>query len=305
MSKYVENTIYESTMDTEDTVKRTVDIYVTAETVRDIKHRKEKEHPKTTTIQSPQHTGSDPVKKRGSRAATVCLGLLCVLLLAAVIVLCVMFTQEREWIIFKNDNLTKERDQLKREKNEFQMTLGKVDGWIYYQFSFYYISSERESWNESRIYCTERGADLLIINNTKEQEFVKNITVGSIMWIGLTDSDEEGTWKWVDGSTLTAGFWGYMEPNGNTGENCALTLSSKLADYPWKGAERRECVRNRSSRAAAVCLGLLCVLLAAVIVLCVQIIYFYIESKNFTQERDQLLTKNTNLTEEKKKKTFC
>ncbi|XP_051540895.1 CD209 antigen-like protein E [Myxocyprinus asiaticus] len=238
-----------------DSVEMIVDIYESADSVRDCDFRTETDSNKNTHQQLECTEGeqnviarlsssrSECLWNRSSRAATVCLGLLCVLLLAAVIVLCVMFTQEREWIIFKNDNLTKERDKLKREKNEFQMTLGKVDGWIYYQFSFYYISSERESWNESRIYCTERGADLLIINNTKEQEFVKNITVGSIMWIGLTDSDEEGTWKWVDGSTLTAGtgdlmriccfrFWGYMEPNGNTGENCALTLSSKLADYP-------------------------------------------------------------------------
>ncbi|XP_051972995.1 CD209 antigen-like protein E [Xyrauchen texanus] len=225
MSGYVDNTIYECTMDTEDTIESIADIYVTAETVRDLKHKKEKEDTKTTTIQSPQQTGSDPVKKRSSKAATVCLGLLCVLLLTAIIVLCVMYT-------LKNDNLTKERDQLKRQKNEFQKSLGKVDGWIYYQSSFYYISSEEKNWSESRRYCTERGADLVIINNTKEQEFVVNITVGSKIWIGLTDIDEEGTWKWVDGSIPTSVFWRDTEPGGNSGENCALIDSSKWADYP-------------------------------------------------------------------------
>jgi len=54
------------------------------------------------------------VKIRSSRAAAVCLALLCVLLLTAVIVLCVMF-------ISKNENLT-------NEKNDLQMSLGNIKG---------------------------------------------------------------------------------------------------------------------------------------------------------------------------------
>jgi len=44
-----------------------------------------------------------------------------------------------------------------------------TDGWIYYKSSLYFISSETKSWTESRRYCTERGADLIIINNRDEQ----------------------------------------------------------------------------------------------------------------------------------------
>ncbi|XP_051540619.1 C-type lectin domain family 10 member A-like [Myxocyprinus asiaticus] len=73
--------------------------------------------------------------------------------------------------------------------------------------SFYYLSSELKSWSESRRYCTERGADLIIINNREEHEFVRKVCVQNWVWIGLTDSDEEGTWKWVNGSTLLSGFW--------------------------------------------------------------------------------------------------
>ncbi|XP_051572202.1 C-type lectin domain family 10 member A-like [Myxocyprinus asiaticus] len=84
---------------------------------------------------------------------------------------------------------------------------GYLYGWIYYQFSLYYISSEEKSWSEGRRYCTERGADLLIINNKEEQMsvFVYKVSGGNNVWIGLTDSDKEGTWKWVSGSTLTSG----------------------------------------------------------------------------------------------------
>uniref|UniRef100_A0A673MJC6 C-type lectin domain-containing protein n=1 Tax=Sinocyclocheilus rhinocerous TaxID=307959 RepID=A0A673MJC6_9TELE len=100
-----------------------------------------------------------------------------------------------------------------------------------YQSSLYFISSETKSWTESRRYCTERGADLIIINNREEQDFVKNISGVAKVWIGLTDIDVEGRWKWVDGSTLTSGFWEPGQPNTKE-EDCALTHSPGWADFP-------------------------------------------------------------------------
>ncbi|KAK9976637.1 hypothetical protein ABG768_021842 [Culter alburnus] len=90
-----------------DRMEMIVEIYESAECVRDHDFRTE-----TNTHQPLQRTGSDCVKIRSSRAAAVCLVLLCVLLLTAVIVLCVTFTLERRQLISKNENLTNERDQL-------------------------------------------------------------------------------------------------------------------------------------------------------------------------------------------------
>ncbi|XP_067289837.1 C-type lectin domain family 4 member K-like isoform X2 [Pseudorasbora parva] len=194
-----------------------------------------------------QRTGSDSVRNRSSRAAAVCLGLLCVLLLTAVIVLCVHIhtlstnyteerdqirinitnltemrdellnkitniTEERDGLIFTNKNLNNERDQLiftnknlTNEREQLRNELQISEVWTYYQSSFYYKSNEKKNWTESRRYCTARGADLIIINNKEEQDFVKNISNGTSVWIGLTDSDVEGRWKWVDGSSLNSG----------------------------------------------------------------------------------------------------
>ncbi|XP_056592619.1 C-type lectin domain family 4 member M-like isoform X2 [Triplophysa dalaica] len=103
-----------------------------------------------------------------------------------------------------------------------QQSLQCTDGWIYYKFSLYFISSEKKNWTESRRYCRERGADLIIINNKEEQDFIEKKTCKERFWIGLSDSDEEGRWKWVDGSAMTSGFsfWKSGEPNGRTKENC-------------------------------------------------------------------------------------
>ncbi|ROL54385.1 Transmembrane protein 135 [Anabarilius grahami] len=215
--------IYDNVIRTEsegmdrERVEMTVEIYESADCVRDHDFRTE-----TNTLQS---KGSDCVKIRSSRAAPVCLVLLCVLLLTAVIVLCVHihtkstnYTEERDQLLTKITNLTEERDQLqitafKTEKDLLSKNdnlikcLHEKDGWIYFQSSFYYISSEKKSWTESRRNCTEREADLIIINNREEQDFVKKMSDGVKVWIGLTDSDEEGRWKWVDGTNMTSGFY--------------------------------------------------------------------------------------------------
>ncbi len=63
-------------------------------------------------------SGSDGVNIRSFRPATVCLVLLCVLLLTAVIVLCVTFTQERQQLLTNNTNLIQLNVQINQEKNE-------------------------------------------------------------------------------------------------------------------------------------------------------------------------------------------
>ncbi|KAF4108165.1 asialoglycoprotein receptor 1-like [Onychostoma macrolepis] len=246
--------------------KEEMNIYANAD-VNDVRTETEN----TKRHQTPQHTES-------SRAAAVCLVLLCVLLLTAVIVLSVHihtnntnytekrnelltrntnlteereqllttiealkdqqaiknedFTAEKRELLSKNDNLMKQSEQLNQENNDLRKRLGEMEKWKCYQSSLYYLSSERKSWAESRRYCTERGADLIIINNREEQEFVRKWSDKYRVWIGLTDSDVEDSWKWVDGSTPTSGFWMSTEPNGYRGENCVLTVVGEWADYP-------------------------------------------------------------------------
>ncbi|KAK7891326.1 hypothetical protein WMY93_023289 [Mugilogobius chulae] len=74
-------------------------------------------------------------------------------------------------------------------------------GWMYFRGSVYHRSSTEQNWQESRKYCQQRGADLIIINNVQELEFASD-TFKSRTWIGLSDLEEEGVWRWVDGSLL-------------------------------------------------------------------------------------------------------
>uniref|UniRef100_A0A3Q0R664 C-type lectin domain-containing protein n=1 Tax=Amphilophus citrinellus TaxID=61819 RepID=A0A3Q0R664_AMPCI len=92
--------------------------------------------------------------------------------------------------------------------------------WKYFSHSVYYISSIKKSWNDSREDCLQRNADLVIINSREEQTFMRQFKKRA--WIGLTDTEKEGTWKWVDGTQPTISYWGTDEPNSDKGrdEDC-------------------------------------------------------------------------------------
>ncbi|XP_059903139.1 macrophage mannose receptor 1-like isoform X2 [Gadus macrocephalus] len=92
-------------------------------------------------------------------------------------------------------------------------------GWRRFGNSFYLFSDTKKNWEDSRNDCKQRGADLVVINSDEEQEFTSSI---GKHWIGLSDRETEGEWKWVDGSGLTFRNWGADEPNGVDGvEECA------------------------------------------------------------------------------------
>ncbi|XP_077057456.1 CD209 antigen-like protein 2 [Siphateles boraxobius] len=125
---------------------------------------------------------------RGSRCLmliTVCLGILCLLLIAAVILQHFQCASRRGFL-WGPDGL--------------------------------FMSKEPMSWSDSRHYCRDRGADLVIINTEEKQRHISSFIKESV-WIGLSEIENEGIMKWVDNSPLKQGFWADGEPNNYGGED--------------------------------------------------------------------------------------
>uniref|UniRef100_A0A8C4F9Q3 C-type lectin domain-containing protein n=1 Tax=Dicentrarchus labrax TaxID=13489 RepID=A0A8C4F9Q3_DICLA len=78
-------------------------------------------------------------------------------------------------------------------------------GWEQHGRQCYYFSTNYFTWSNSRDECRQKGGDLVQIDSREEQ-----------FWIGLTDSEKEGTWLWVDGSPLNERF-DWKDPDG---EDC-------------------------------------------------------------------------------------
>ncbi|XP_053335824.1 CD209 antigen-like protein E [Clarias gariepinus] len=183
------------------------------------------------------NSGGDTRWSRSYRITAMCVVLLCVLLLTAITVLWIKYNiliTENNQLQTGNNNLTIERDQLLRERDGCLRTFGDLCKWCFIFGSLYFMYNEEKNWTESRQICMDKGADLVIINNREEQEFISKQKVnGRIQaWIGLSDRETEGEWKWVDGTPLTTAFWASGEPNNAGGdEDCAEFYSGDTGNF--------------------------------------------------------------------------
>ncbi|KAL3056018.1 hypothetical protein OYC64_018677 [Pagothenia borchgrevinki] len=126
-------------------------------------------------------------------------------------------------------NLTKKTREVDRLQSLMDKAKTCPEGWRMFGCSCYLFSTEEASWEQSRQNCRARGAHLVIVDSNEEQDFITSMTKKDT-WIGLSDREEEGTWKWVDGSPLTLTFWKGGEPNNGAGgseEDCAYIYSNK------------------------------------------------------------------------------
>ncbi|KAM4560989.1 C-type lectin domain family 10 member A-like isoform 2-T2 [Fundulus diaphanus] len=102
------------------------------------------------------------------------------------------------------------------------------DGWTKFNCSCYQ-SFGPGSWDEGREDCARKGGDLVVIDDPEEQTFVSTFAK-SPLWIGLSDKETEGSWKWVDGTSLSFTYWAKTQPDGDINtlrgdEDCVLISS--------------------------------------------------------------------------------
>uniref|UniRef100_A0A1A8LF77 C-type lectin domain-containing protein n=1 Tax=Nothobranchius pienaari TaxID=704102 RepID=A0A1A8LF77_9TELE len=145
----------------------------------------------------------------------------------------------------KEDNkvLSEETEALRRNISDHVWL--KLDiNWEKHGDKCYYFNYLYLPWKGSRRFCEALGADLVKIDSREEQEFlvekVKTFEMGDIwdgFWIGLTDSEVEGTWTWVDGSPLDSRmkFWLKEQPDNSkartaSGEDCVTIVKREAED---------------------------------------------------------------------------
>ena len=80
------------------------------------------------------------------------------------------------------------------------------------------------SWQEAKSDAESRGGRLAILNTESKNKKVPSY-ISQALWIGATDEESEGVWKWIDGTLVNSGYsnWQDGEPNNVAGSENYLT----------------------------------------------------------------------------------
>jgi hypothetical protein len=67
--------------------------------------------------------------------------------------------------------------------------------------------NEDASWHEARDACRKAGGYLACIETAEEQAFIAKLADGEYFYLGGTDEEEEGDWRWVNGAKWDFTAW--------------------------------------------------------------------------------------------------
>ncbi|XP_061163346.1 galactose-specific lectin nattectin-like [Saccostrea echinata] len=122
---------------------------------------------------------------------------------------------------------------------------------VYSTHCYEFQLRHKVDWKAAEGDCSSRGGTLVVINDAEEQNFLMSSLKalsfhGSGVWIGLSDTNHEGTFTWVTGENSSFTFWAPGQPHlshagkrfildGLVDEDCVLMKYSESGhwhDYP-------------------------------------------------------------------------
>ncbi|XP_039628384.1 C-type lectin domain family 4 member M-like [Polypterus senegalus] len=98
--------------------------------------------------------------------------------------------------------------------------------WRSFNGHHYYFSKTTTNWAEAKEWCRSRDSYLVVISSSEEKTFIsRSMTERS--WVGLSDSEAEGVWKWTTGESVQGSFWAKGEPNDDkNNEDCGEIMNN-------------------------------------------------------------------------------
>lgn len=92
--------------------------------------------------------------------------------------------------------------------------------------SNYFLANNAFTWKEAEVDARRQGGNMASVDNQEVNDLIQQM--GEIIYIGLTDEEREGTFKWVDGTPLQ--YINFQEDVNNSNGLDYIALN------PWDGS---------------------------------------------------------------------
>jgi hypothetical protein len=100
----------------------------------------------------------------------------------------------------------------------------------------YYAYDIDLSWKDAKQYCENKGFYLATITSQAEDDFIKSWLPNlskEYYWLGGTDEETEGIWKWITGEEWSYQNWASGEPNNVKGVEHYLHIFTRQYNMKW------------------------------------------------------------------------
>jgi len=108
-----------------------------------------------------------------------------------------------------------------------------ASAWREFEGHRYRLTPTPMDWEAAEKYAQSLGGHLAAVNSAAEQRWLVATFCGQgSLWIGFTDKQREGKWRWTTGEPVTYTHWGDGEPNNLVSEEDYGQMK-EMFDYTW------------------------------------------------------------------------
>lgn len=80
-------------------------------------------------------------------------------------------------------------------------------------------------WDQAKKFCEDLGGHLATSTSQEKQDFLHNLSGTIITWLGGTDENSEGNWKWITGEEWDYTYWASGQPDNSGGAENYVQLN--------------------------------------------------------------------------------
>ena len=115
---------------------------------------------------------------------------------------------------------------------------GCPENWEEHSGHCYLWGDKPRSWYKAEEFCEKEGGHLASVTSEAANEYIfegKEKRKHDKIWLGGSDQEEEGVWKWSDGTPWNFQLWNLQEPSNVTDQDCLIQFGLNVKewkDYP-------------------------------------------------------------------------